>query len=74
MSETTKDHVIEITTENFDRHTSRGVTLIDFWAPWCMPCRFQGPIVEQVAQKMEGKVTVGKCNVDENPALPLNTG
>jgi thioredoxin 1 len=60
---------ITITDTNFDTETASGVTLIDFWAPWCGPCKMQGPIIEKVAEKMEGKAKVGKCNVDEEPNL-----
>jgi thioredoxin 1 len=65
---------IEITETNFESETKEGVTLIDFWAPWCGPCRMQGPIVESVAEKMAGKAKVGKLNVDENQAIAAKYG
>jgi thioredoxin 1 len=42
--------------------------MVDFWAPWCGPCRVAGPIIDSVAKKMDGKAKVYKLNVDENPA------
>lgn len=44
-----------------------GVTLVDFWAPWCMPCRMVEPIIKRVAKRYDGKATVARMNVDENP-------
>lgn len=48
--------------------------LVDFWAPWCGPCRIAGPIIDNVAKKMEGKAKVYKLNVDENPITASKYG
>ena len=57
---------LELTDANFDETIKSGVTLVDFWATWCGPCRTQGPIVEKVAEAYTGKVKVGKLDVDRN--------
>lgn len=54
------------TDENFETETNNGVVLIDFWATWCGPCRMQAPIIEQLADEMGDKVTIGKLDVDAN--------
>jgi thioredoxin 1 len=65
---------VEITDGNFDETTKSGVTLIDFWAPWCGPCHMQGPIIDKLAETYEGKATVGKLNVDDNQATAAKYG
>jgi len=62
--------VIHLTTEAFHKVSSHDTPLlIDFWAPWCGPCRMQGPILDEVAKNIGSKAIVAKVNVDEEPLL-----
>ena len=66
--------VLELTDDAFDGATKTGVVLVDFWAPWCGPCRMQGPIIETLAKKVAGKATVAKLNVDDNTEAAARLG
>jgi thioredoxin 1 len=68
--------VKEITQENFQTEVMQAAqpVLLDFWAPWCGPCRMVSPHVEAVAEQMAGQAVVGKVNVDEHPALAQQFG
>lgn len=59
----------QFTKANFKELTEKGVALIDFWAPWCGPCRMLGPVIDELATEMEGRAVVGKANCDEEPEL-----
>ncbi|MEM0158359.1 MAG: thioredoxin [Thermoplasmataceae archaeon] len=61
---------VDLTDSTFISEISRdGVMVVDFWAPWCGPCRFVSPVVEELARDYAGKARFGKVNVDENPVI-----
>ncbi|MBR5322747.1 MAG: thioredoxin [Clostridia bacterium] len=68
--------VITITKENYDEEVIKSPVpvLLDFWATWCGPCRMLSPIVDEIANEVEGKAKVGKINVDEQPDLAQQFG
>lgn len=63
----------ELNQQTFKDFVASGLSLVDFWAPWCGPCRMQNPILDQVAEKMPA-VKIGKVNVDENGELAVQFG
>ena len=66
--------VLELDGSNFQATIAEGVTLVDFWAPWCGPCRMQGPIVDKVAEALGDKAKVAKVNVDDQQDLAIQFG
>lgn len=58
---------IDVTPENFEKEVIKSdvPTLVDFWAPWCMPCRMMAPVLEEIAEKFDGKFKVAKLNTEE---------
>ena len=67
---------LTITDDNFKQEVldAKGKVLIDFWAPWCAPCRMTGPIIDEIAEEYEASLKVGKLNVDENPNIASQYG
>jgi thioredoxin 1 len=65
---------IELTNENFDATTSEGVAMVDFWAPWCGPCRMIAPVIEELAEDFDGKAKICKVNTDEQQDIAIKYG
>jgi thioredoxin 1 len=71
-----KNHVVELTERSFvaEVEQGRGITVVDFWAPWCGPCRLVAPIIEQLASEFAGRVKFAKLNVDDAPKVASDYG
>ena len=65
---------IELTSENFDATVNSGVSLVDFWAPWCGPCRMIAPVIDELAEEFDGKANICKVNTDEQQELAMRFG
>ena len=69
-------NMIDFTDQNFESEVleSDTPTMVDFWAEWCAPCKMIAPTVEALAAEYEGKIRIGKLNIDENPSTPTKFG
>lgn len=60
--------IYEVNDASFKEEVGSGITLVDFWAPWCGPCKMIAPVLEELAGEVEGKANIAKLNVDNNQA------
>ncbi len=70
------DKIIHLTDDSFDTDVLKadGLTLVDFWAEWCGPCKMIAPILDEIAEEYQGKLTVAKLNIDQNPGTAPKYG
>lgn len=68
--------VLEVNNDSFNTEVTEaeGLVLVDFWAPWCGPCKMLGPLIDQLSDQYEGKIKFCKCNVDDNMDLAASHG
>ncbi len=67
-------NLIILTDSDYKKQIKSGVSLIDFWAPWCMPCKVQGPIINEVANEMGNNAAICKINIDQNKRAAAEFG
>ncbi|MGP1547827.1 MAG: thioredoxin [Prevotella sp.] len=66
---------VKITSDNFESYKNGELPfVVDLWATWCGPCRMLGPIVSELANDYDGKIVVGKCDIEENESIPMEYG
>lgn len=70
------DRIVQLTDDSFEADVinASGLILVDFWAEWCGPCKMIAPLLDAVAESYEGKLTVGKLNIDQNAGTPPKYG
>lgn len=64
----------KLSDQNFDHQIKNGITLVDFWATWCMPCKMMAPVLNNLSEELTGNASVGKLDVDQNKAASLKYG
>lgn len=67
-------HVVPLNQQNFNESISEGYVLVDFWASWCRPCLIQKPILEEVAEELEGQIVIASVNTEKNALLTQQFG
>ncbi len=65
---------LDLTAANFDESIKEGTALVDFWAPWCGPCRMLAPVIEELAEDFDGKAKICKVNTDEEQDIAVKYG
>ena len=65
---------IELTDDNFEATINEGASMVDFWAPWCGPCRMIAPVIEELAEDFDGKANICKVNTDEQQNIAAKYG
>jgi len=64
----------KLSDQNFEHQIKSGIVLVDFWAPWCMPCKMMAPVLNNLSEELTGNATVGKLDVDQNRAASVKYG
>lgn len=76
MERKMSDKIVQLSDDSFDADVinASGLVLVDFWAEWCGPCKMIAPLLNDIAEEYDGKLTIGKLNIDQNSATPPKYG
>jgi thioredoxin 1 len=69
IAEKDHEHIRVLTTQNFQNQIKTGLTLVDFWAEWCMPCKMMIPVLNSLAEEVKGETTIGKINIEQHQSV-----